>query len=773
MNNKGMMDMKLKRIICFITLICVAVTSVIAGAQSIAYKDVEDGAYYKDAATVLTGFKIISGDGDGNLRPYSTITRGEFAKLAVGMLNEIENAKAASAGISYFSDVYNGYWALPFINYVADKNIIVGYSNGTFAPDNNITYGEALTVVLRILGYDDSVITGFWPDSYVLKAAALSVTEGMTFDAAAPITRADAFVIIAKALETKTNGSNKMLMETYGFSKTEDTVILATSATDKNISSDKVLTSDGTFKFDGVDMNEYIGQTVNIYRDDENNIVSVVPTPRTVKKYVIKKVLGSDKYLCVSDGAEESIKFDSDFTVYTKSGKSTYSGHKNEFVVGASLSMFKKDGADYDYAMLSDADDIEPVTAFRDYAAGDTSVGGIEISDINTVTVYRDGYLANLSDIKKYDVIYYNPIVNTMDVYIDKVTGLYEKAYPSKAYITSIEVGGNTYELGSDVAIGKLDESTGSFAINDVITLLFGKDGKVVDVYSKYADVKLDYAVVKKTYTSIEASGTNKGATVYEADLVMSDSKVYTYKTKKQYSDYEGKLVSVKFEGEYAVLSTFTSQDMYGYLDTKGLKFSNLELTDDVVIFNRKDTNNGFEVEALSAEDVDSTYVASGEVYGYVKSLGKIAVLYVSDITNDDTKYAIFVSRSKVNDSTYTYKMIVDGETQEYTKQGAYSVMVGLPTRLTFKSGTLKGMQSLVKIKSGAIDEYAFNKITIDGSTYDVDGNNVMVYSSNSKGEYYTVATSVLEDGSVKTATVYADTVVARGGVVRAIYVKF
>ncbi len=73
--------------------------------------------------------------------------------------------------------------------------------------------------------------------------------------------------------------------------------------------------------------------------------------------------------------------------------------------------------------------------------------------------VIRDGYEKTLNDIKTYDVLYYdNSELNTLYAYCDKVSGIYEKAIPTKAQIKSVTVSGTSYELETQDAVYALGE---------------------------------------------------------------------------------------------------------------------------------------------------------------------------------------------------------------------------------------------------------------------------------------------------------------------------
>ena len=50
-----------------------------------------------------------------------------------------------------FSDVYPGSWDNGYIAVANTKGVVQGYPNGTFRPENNVTYGEAITMIVRMV----------------------------------------------------------------------------------------------------------------------------------------------------------------------------------------------------------------------------------------------------------------------------------------------------------------------------------------------------------------------------------------------------------------------------------------------------------------------------------------------------------------------------------------------------------------------------------------------------------------------------------------------
>ncbi len=65
--------------------------------------------------------------------------------------------------------------------------------------------------------------------------------------------------------------------------------------------------------------------------------------------------------------------------------------------------------------------------------------------------------------------------------YTDKVTGVYEKASPTKDSPTSVTISGKEYSVESVDAFNALS-SSGTFKYGDTVTLLLGRNGEAAGV---------------------------------------------------------------------------------------------------------------------------------------------------------------------------------------------------------------------------------------------------------------------------------------------------
>ena len=106
------------------------------------FSDVPPDHTFYDYVERIAVRGIISGYSDGTFRPQNNATRGQIAKI-------VANAASFSEPITgqTFSDVPPDHTFYEFIERMAQRNIIGGYSDGTFRPQNNATRGQTAKIV--------------------------------------------------------------------------------------------------------------------------------------------------------------------------------------------------------------------------------------------------------------------------------------------------------------------------------------------------------------------------------------------------------------------------------------------------------------------------------------------------------------------------------------------------------------------------------------------------------------------------------------------------
>lgn len=118
--------------------------------------------------TALAALGVYSGSGIGSaVRPDDPITRAEFSKVVVTAIGRGGTAAGLAGLKPTFTDEVPA-WAWGYVNVAVYAGIINGYEDGTFKPNNPVTYAEAVTMLIRaISGHKEQVPAGVWPYNYL------------------------------------------------------------------------------------------------------------------------------------------------------------------------------------------------------------------------------------------------------------------------------------------------------------------------------------------------------------------------------------------------------------------------------------------------------------------------------------------------------------------------------------------------------------------------------------------------------------------------------
>ncbi len=127
--------------------------------KSNSFADVKSSDWFNTAVSTMANMGIVNGY-NGYYRPNDPITRAEFAAIAA-RFDKYGNASEAS-----FTDIYE-HWAMKEINIAANNGWILGYDDGTFRPDQNITRAEAMTIIDRVLQRIPESVDDLLPDMVI------------------------------------------------------------------------------------------------------------------------------------------------------------------------------------------------------------------------------------------------------------------------------------------------------------------------------------------------------------------------------------------------------------------------------------------------------------------------------------------------------------------------------------------------------------------------------------------------------------------------------
>ena len=194
-----------KRILTWLLAISMlgSLLTVPAGAAAVTkFSDVSD-SYTATAVEALRLMGVLDGYGDGTFRPDTILNRAQFCKMAVYAMDGSGELGRYST-VTIFPDVKPSHWASAYINMASKKGIISGFADGKFKPGQTVTAGQAVTILMRGLGYKDEDMGGVWPQSYMAEAQTngLLKSTGIT-SAYAGLTRAQAARLFLNLFEAK------------------------------------------------------------------------------------------------------------------------------------------------------------------------------------------------------------------------------------------------------------------------------------------------------------------------------------------------------------------------------------------------------------------------------------------------------------------------------------------------------------------------------------------------------------------------------------------
>ncbi len=185
--------LSLALVICCVSPVCAASTATSAEIQ------------------VLTDLGIVKGYEDGSFRPDDVITRAEVVAI-INRVQGLSDAAKAASGVSIYSDVKATDWFAGDVNLATQMGIISGDGDGTFRPNDQVKYEEAVKMVVAALGYNKEYVMkqGGWPTGYLVIATQAEVTKGLSVAAGDPAYRGVVAKLVYQALTAP-----MMVLSTY------------------------------------------------------------------------------------------------------------------------------------------------------------------------------------------------------------------------------------------------------------------------------------------------------------------------------------------------------------------------------------------------------------------------------------------------------------------------------------------------------------------------------------------------------------------------------
>lgn len=565
---------KTKRIIALV-VVAMFLLSLAAPAAFAATKE--------DAFGRLNALSVAVGDQTGDPQYDKNFTRAEAAAIMVN-LSGMKAAIDAAKGATKFKDVPASHWASGVVNLAVGSGIIKGYPDGTYKPDQNVSYAEMSAMLVGVLGYTPK-LQGTWPSNVIGKAAQLGLLDGLSVtDYNAAAIRANVFLASDNALDTKPlketkdgyEEDTKTLMEAKlsVIKKAKGTVTATPSygAVDKGkltITFPTVpATSETLTCVDGLNPDDYMGLEAEAWVKDDKAFFLDVKTDASsiINDKLIYAFDGATKYVRlgsttvlggdgdkVNENDVDEIQIDTGDKKYATDAGTIF--YKN-FVLVADANVLNSetpvkiiigtDGkADYVFATAMMNAVVDSVSTTDEKITLDSDslwAGANSTIDLKTkkVKIYRNGKAASLGDLKKGDLVSYVDGGATSDSRL-----IYAVDTEKSGKITGVVDDGTFKVKASGASVNKFKFYVGSetltsakyvlYSTNDGDTYTTATDtSSFAAVMNKDVKIKLDKNGKVAYITASSAAGSNEiEALVKDIKLVSStETKRYLYVAK-------------------------------------------------------------------------------------------------------------------------------------------------------------------------------------------------------------------------------------------------
>ena len=181
--------------------------------SSISFSDVDKTTTAGHAIYKLADAGILVGDGDGKFRPDDSITRAELSKVVNIIFNYTEKAETG------FKDLSGSEWYYDYVLAAKKAGYIVGYDDGTFRGEANVTREEVCAILCRVgnlfdvlLDFEITDDVSDWAVPYVQKALSnglMTLETDNKFRATQNITRAEFATTFSNFVQTPEKEEDK------------------------------------------------------------------------------------------------------------------------------------------------------------------------------------------------------------------------------------------------------------------------------------------------------------------------------------------------------------------------------------------------------------------------------------------------------------------------------------------------------------------------------------------------------------------------------------
>jgi hypothetical protein len=601
----------MKRLITIVMAACLVLSlAVTATAAVSAFSDVQDPALARDVA-VLQMLGAVSGDGSGSFMPGGTLTRAAFCKMAVIVMGKGDQEPIYRSR-TIFPDVRSGYWAIGYINLAVsgEKKLIIGGSDGLFRPEEPISVAQAVTILMRMLGYADADAGMLWPAGYLALAKDTGLTAGVdTSNSGSPMTRAQAAHLFVSLLASNVKGGGSYAA-TIG-TATADAIVMQLNVTASDGTTGAVRTSAGILKtVNGILPPAILGLRGTLLKDSSGRFLTLIPDKKQQLTVTASSTVNAT-WLKDMSGVRYNIPADA--PAYTPAETKTYGTAYMEIASGMTITLYFAADGNINGVYINTLKYGDAVVI-----GGAGSLGQLTGGDVD-YKIYKNGAPATEADVRPYDVATYDSTARILYVTDFRLTGVYENAWPSIGSPSKITVMGHEFPV-----LPSAIDSLVSCKIGQGITLLLTTDLQVAGVVSNGSVTSTAIGIVQKA-TATDASVKLLNGLVLSGNASLTDVSA---------SKYVGELVLVSSSGAGMInLSRLNGNNYSGDLDLTKATLGTLQLSPALRIFERVGTGA---VTQITLGDLAQSRISSSNIlYVATDYNGRVATLVLNDVTGD------------------------------------------------------------------------------------------------------------------------------------------
>ncbi|MBE7039026.1 MAG: S-layer homology domain-containing protein [Ruminococcaceae bacterium] len=723
------------------------------------------GTDYEEAAQVLGVLDIMVGDKDtGSFRPDDTIIRSEAARVAISALG-LQDIASVSSGKTKYPDMPANHWANGYINVATDQGLVIGDDLGNFRPNDEISYAEMITIMVRALGYEPMALSkGGYPTGYLVTASNIGLTNKVPGSGNEGITRGKVAQLVFNALTIN-------LMEQVGFGNDVNYEVVDKTLLYDNLKVEKItaqvmavgassINGDSNLKDSQIQIGEKI---YNIGKADVREILGF-----NVDAYIEKDSKTSEKTLLLAipvEGNNESITVDSDDieeVINTESSKALrywvnkdtdktakkatialdakimYNGKAGTFedfkaISSGTITLLDSNtNGDYDIVFVNETlnyvveEAISSTHKIVDKYGQKTLVLDPEDTNIS-FTIEKGSEFIEVADLEEWDILTVTQSKDGaffhIEVSNEKVSGIVEEKDDEKVYI-----GGEGYKVASNYP--------NTINLNDEGTFYLDVQGKIAAVDAE-SRVSTNYAYLNNIE---KAAGINK---VLELELFTKDGETKLLKTatKIKVNNKSGLSAdeALKEIGSNPKLITY-ELNSDGFI-SKVTTAKNLDGGIDEDIFSKNLTLSGAVYKSASGKLVSSS--------GSVTVTDETIVFDIPQGKDDTNDYSIRDKKFFVNDDEYdvaVYDMkedlsasviIVTNSTGEADESSSIAVVDKI-TKTQNSDGL--DIEKLYAVQNGKEITISTSESGVlvkqkDGKTVSLEQGDIIQYKTNVKGE--------------------------------------